>query len=598
MIGIEIHQRIDSCKLFCNCPSVIMEKDADVKLIRKLHPVYSELGEVDVASKTEFEREKSFEYLAYHDCNCLVELDEEPPHFINPDALEIALEISMHLNCKPVDEIHVMRKIIIDGSNTSGFQRTAVIAMNGELKTAKGIVRIPQISIEEESAGIVENKDKQTKQSISTFRLDRLGIPLIEITTDPDIRDKEHLHEVAEKIGMIMRATGKVARGLGTIRQDLNVSAEGGARVEIKGAQELKLLSLFAEIEDKRQKELLKIIAELTKKFKGKLYFEKEITDVTEVFLETQSKIIRAGLDSGAKVLGIRLPHHSGFVGREIQPNKRYGTELSEYAKSAGVKGIIHSDEEMGKYSISSSDIAKLWEKLNMKEDDAFALVVADEKTAKQALDNVWSRATMDYIPNETRRANPDGTTSYMRPMPGRARLYPETDVPPIQVTKELLSAVDAGKSESLEEKKKKLLGMLNKEMADVMIKSRNLSLFEKLTAKFKKTEPMLIANTLENALVSIRREGFEVKEVTSALEDLFTNYESGLFVKSAIPEILKLVSKGKTVKEAVKDSKLERITGKELQKIAKENNFDVAKIMQKYRLNVDSAELGKLKAK
>ncbi len=236
-----------------------MEKVADVKIMRKLHPVYSELGEVDVASRVEFEREKSFEYLAYRDCNCLVELDEEPPHFMNPDALEIALEISMQLNCTPVDEIHVMRKIIIDGSNTSGFQRTAIIAMNGELKTAKGVIRIPQISIEEESAGIVESKVQG--KSTSTFRLDRLGIPLIEITTDPDIKDKDHLLEVAEKIGMIMRATGKVARGIGTIRQDLNVSADGGARVEIKGAQELKILPLFAELEDRRQKELLKIIA-------------------------------------------------------------------------------------------------------------------------------------------------------------------------------------------------------------------------------------------------------------------------------------------------------------------------------------------------
>jgi glutamyl-tRNA(Gln) amidotransferase subunit E len=574
-----------------------MENESDAKLTRRLHPVYSELGEVDVASKREFERERTFEYLAYKECNCLVEADEEPPHFMNPDALGIALEIAMHLNCKPVDEIHIMRKIIIDGSNTSGFQRTAIIAMNGELKTAKGLVRIPQISIEEESAGIVESKDNsQSKQNTSTFRLDRLGIPLIEITTDPDIKDKEHLHEVAEKIGMIMRATGKVARGLGTIRQDLNVSIEGGARVEIKGAQELKMLPVLAELEENRQRGLLAIISELTKKFKGKLYFEKEITDVTEVFSETQSKMIRAGLDSGAKVFGIRLPHHSGFLGKELQPNKRYGTELSDYAKSAGVKGIIHSDEEMGKYSISSSDLSKLWEKLKMKEDDAFALVVAEEKTAIKALENVWARATTDFIPNETRRANPDGTTSYMRPMPGRARLYPETDVPPIRVTDELISSVESGKSDSLDEKRKKLQKMLNSEMAEVMIKSRNLPLFEKLTARFKKTEPMLIASTLENTLVSLRRDGFELKNHAPVLEELFSEYEQGMFVKAAISEILKLVTKGASVQSAVKEGKLQRITGKELQKIAKENGNDLQKIMQKYRLNVDPSELSKSK--
>ncbi|MFA6530779.1 MAG: Glu-tRNA(Gln) amidotransferase subunit GatE [Candidatus Micrarchaeia archaeon] len=588
-IGIEVHQRIDSHKLFCNCQSSGEEikEEPDLRVLRKLHTVYSEMGEVDLASKREFEKDKTYEYLAYGKCNCLVETDEEPPHNMNRHALGIALEIAMHLKCKPVDEIHTMRKIIIDGSNTSGFQRTAIIALNGTLETSKGAVRIPQISIEEESAGIVE-----TVGGKATFRLDRLGVPLIEITTEPDIKDEKHLSEVAEKIGMIMRATGKVARGLGTIRQDLNVSIEGGARVEIKGAQDLKMLPLLASGEVRRQTELLKIGAEV--KAKGKAVdVKREFSNLTGVFTNTNAKLIKAGLAVGAKVVGMKLESHAGLIGKEIGTNRRYGTELSDYAKGAGVKGIIHSDEDMAKYGITAGEVDGIRKALGMKIEDAFVLVVGNENTARKALENVCMRAEMVGIPNETRKANPDGTTSYMRPLPGKARLYPETDIPPIIVDDKLMKSVEEGKGESLEAKKEKLLGMLNKEMADKMIKSRSLSLFEKLVAEFgPEVEPILIANTLENTLVSLRRDGFEITDIDSALTELFGTYSKGKFVKAAIPEILRLVAKGSSVENAIREGKLERIAGKELENIAKENNFDVPKIMQKYRLNVEPADI------
>lgn len=593
-IGIEIHQRLDSHKLFCDCPSTLNEGEPDMKLLRRLHPVYSELGEVDLASRREFERGRTYEYYAYKNCNCLVETDEEPPHKLNEHALGIALEISLQLNCKPVDEIHVMRKTIIDGSNTSGFQRTSVIAMNGLLETKNGTVRIPQISIEEESSGIVG-----TENGKSTFRLDRLGIPLIEITTDPDIKDPEHLVEVAEKIGMIMRATGKVARGLGTIRQDLNVSIEGGARVEIKGAQDLKMLRQWADEEAKRQRELVAICNDLEKRLGGKkLSLDREFTDVTKIFSNTESKLVKSGLSAGAVVLGLRLPYHAGLVGKEIQTGRRYGTELSDYAKTAGVKGIIHSDEDMRKYSISEKEVADIRKTLKIADGDAYVLVVASKDMAKKALDNVCWRAEMGRVPNETRRANPDGSTSYMRPLPGKARLYPETDIPPISVTKNLVEDVKKASGESLDEKKDKLAKLLNKEMADRMLKSRNLPLFERLTSILPDLDAMLIANTLENTLVSLRREGAEIAPniLEQKLTEVFEALGTKLFVKAAIPEVLKRVAGGASVQAAISEGKLQRITGKELEKIAKENGHDIAKIMQKYRLNIEPADLAKIK--
>jgi len=586
-IGIEIHQRLACGKLFCSCPSEMAATDVKpvLEIKRRLHPVFSELGEIDEASKAEFEKDRSFVYQVFRDYNCLVEMDEEPPHQLNPEALRIALELAAHVNAKAIDELHVMRKIVIDGSNTSGFQRTTIVAMEGKLETSKGRIDIPLIALEEESAGIVGTNDNET-----TYRLDRLGTPLVEINTSPDIKDGEHLLEVAEKIGMIMRATGKVARGLGTIRQDVNISIERGARVEIKGAQELRMLPLFVQNEVKRQEGLLKIIDELRERFGGNIKLESRATEVTALFSLTKSPIILKGIASGQSVFGLVLEKHSGLIGREIQPGKRYGTELSDYAKTTGVKGIIHSDEDMKKYSVTETEIAALQKLLGTKNGDAFVLVVAPAGQAKAALEKVLERAKMEHIPGETRRPNPDGTTSYMRPIPGRARMYPETDVPPVRITKEMLEAVNKG--ETLEEKRERLLKLLgNKEIAEKMLKSRNLALFESLVKT--KAEPMLVASTIENTLVSLRREGIEIKDLDKVLPELFALYRKGSFVKSAIPEILRETAGGKTVQEASGHYSI--IRGKELEKIAKELGYDIKVIMSKHRTRIDPKELEKI---
>ena len=579
-IGIEIHQRLDSSKLFCNCSSNLTEGEPAFTIQRKLHPVLSELGETDDASRVESTKRRLFEYQVFPENNCLVEMDEEPPRNMNRQALLIALEIAKQLHATIVEEVYVMRKIVIDGSNTSGFQRTSVIALNGHVHTSKGSVKITSIALEEESAGIISSSDSK-----ATYRLDRLGIPLIEITTDPDIKDAAHLRETAEKIGMILRATGKVARGLGTIRQDVNISTEGGARVEIKGAQDLKMLPDLVENESKRQLELLKIIHELRSNQVAGV--KKSIKDVTSIFKKTEASLIKKGLESGSVVLGQSLPGFAGILGRELQPKKRFGTELSNYAKTAGVKGIIHSDENLSKYKISEDEQKHLQKQLG----DCFALVVAPEAQAKTALEYVLQRANMEFVPEETRKANQDATSSYMRPLPGKARLYPETDVPPIPINKGLLSAVES--SESLEDKKKKLEKLLNKELASKMLKSRYLHVFERLVAA--KADPKLAATTLENTLVSLRREGVEFQDVEKALMDLFEEFGRDTFVKAAIPEVLKGMAKGASAESVVKVYRLQKITGAELEKIIEDENHDLKKIMAKHRLQVDPAEVAKL---
>jgi glutamyl-tRNA(Gln) amidotransferase subunit E len=584
-IGIEIHQRLDSGKLFCGCTSRTEEAGQPSATIRRrLHPVFSELGEVDEASQAEFAKDREFEYQAFRSSNCLVETDEEPPKVLNGEALDIVLQVALALNATPVSEVHVMRKMVIDGSNTSGFQRTSIIAMNGHLDSSRGTVGIPLIALEEESAGIVSSSEGR-----ATYRLDRLGIPLIEISTAPDIKDGAHLSEVAQKIGLILRATGRVARGLGTIRQDVNISTEGGDRVEIKGAQDLKMLPLLVENEEKRQLALIKILAEL--RSRKALPVEKSFKDLSGVFKLTKAGLIASGLRGGSVVMGARLPQHKGILGTEINPGRRYGTELSDYAKRAGVKGLIHSDENLSKYHISPEEEEAVREALGLVLNDAYVLVVAPREQADRALGYAVERANMDFVPPETRRANPDGTSTYMRPLPGRARLYPETDVPPILLDETVLGNVR--KTESIDKKQERLEKMLNKEMAGRVLRSRHLHLFEKLVKEG--VEPMLAAATLEDTLVSLRREGVEFSDLEKTLAGLFSEYKKGSFVKAAIPEVLRGMAKGARADAVLKVFRLQRISGEALEKILEENGYDMKPVMQKYRLQVDPQEVAAL---
>jgi len=248
--GLEIHQQLDTYKLFCNCPSILRNDEPDFSIERKLHAVAGELGEIDNAAKYQASLRKTFIYQGYKENTCLIELDEEPPHEINKEALKITLQIALLLNCKIMPITQIMRKTVIDGSNTSGFQRTVLIAREGFVETALGKVGIDTICIEEDSA----RKIKTIGDKIY-WNLDRLGIPLIEIATSPDIKSPEQAKEVALHIGEILRSC-KVKRGIGTIRQDVNLSIKGENRVEMKGVQDMKIFLKVIENEVLRQKEL------------------------------------------------------------------------------------------------------------------------------------------------------------------------------------------------------------------------------------------------------------------------------------------------------------------------------------------------------
>ncbi|MGC8899054.1 MAG: Glu-tRNA(Gln) amidotransferase subunit GatE [Candidatus Micrarchaeia archaeon] len=574
-IGIEIHQRLATKKLFCNCPSLYEEggKKPDGKIKRGLYVVYSEVGEIDKAALLEAMKEMMFEYQCFNDSSCLVEMDEEPPHSINGDALDVAIEMAIRMGMEIFDEVQVMRKIVIDGSNTAGFQRTALVAIDGGVETSKGKVGIETLCLEEESAGIVRE---------NVFRLDRLGIPLIEIATAPEIKDPEHAKEVAEKLGLMLRTTGKVMRGIGTIRQDLNVSIEGGARVEIKGAQELNMLPTWIRNEAERQKKLIEIIKKLKEKNAfAKLKFEpKDVTDGIRV----NGGFIKSAVEKGERVFGIKLPAHKGILGIELGENRRYGSELSDYAKKAGVKGILHSDEELEKYGIENVDeIAK---SLECGNEDAFAIVVAEGQRAKSALNYVFERAGMNFIPGETRKALPNGTTAYMRPLPGKARMYPETDIPPIRIAKRKIEEVKAKMGKGLEEKKAWLERVVSKDLAEKMVRSKYYGMFERVVGKG--VDAKVAASIIEDKWRALRREGLKIDE--GMVEKALRMYGEKKLAKNGIEEALRMMAKGKSENEVLE--KLERIGGKELEKIVREENGDLKKIMQKYGTRVEAEEV------
>ncbi|MDD1754954.1 MAG: Glu-tRNA(Gln) amidotransferase subunit GatE, partial [Methanothrix sp.] len=506
--GIEIHQQLDTaCKLFCGCPTKHREvEESNFEFFRYLRPSRSELGEIDRAALEEVLVSRKFLYKSY-DTTCLVEADEEPPREINSEAMEIALVIARLLNIKIVDEVQTMRKMVIDGSNTSGFQRTAYIGSEGFVDTSQGRVGIGVLCLEEEAARIVaDNGDSLI------FSLDRLGIPLVEIGTAPDIVSPAHAREVAQYLGMILRSTGRVKRGLGTIRQDVNVSIKGGARVEVKGVQALNLVDKIVEFEALRQVRLLEIRDELQHRSFGVV---DKIWDVTGTFSATGSKVLAKSLKSGGVVLACRLPGFAGQVGKEVQPGRRLGTEMSDRAKRAGVGGIFHTDE-LPAYGVTAAEVDAVRSLLAAGADDAVIMVTGPRDRAEKALQAVLVRAreALVCVPEETRRALPDGCSEYMRPLPGSARMYPETDVPSVVITDDMLRQLKLPEL-FLERAQRfeRTLG-LNAELARVMAASPAYQLFEEIVAEYN-VPPSVVVRTLETIPIELARENVPVSNLT-----------------------------------------------------------------------------------
>jgi len=462
--GIEIHQQLDTHKLFCECPSLLRKDNPDIVVKRRLYAAAGETGKVDIAAEYEQTRAREFIYEAYSNSTCLVELDEEPPHPINEEALRIALQISLLLNAKPLSVTQVMRKTVVDGSNTSGFQRTLLLARDGWVNVNNKKIGIQSICLEEDAARIIKKTDKEV-----VFRLDRLGIPLVEIATKPEITDPEEAKLAALKIGEILRVC-KVKRGIGTIRQDVNMSIKGGPRIEIKGVQEPKLIAKTIETEVQRQMKLQK---------------EKK-----------------------------RL------------------------------------------------------------------------------------------VP-EVRKANADGTTTFLRPLPGAARMYPETDIPLVKITWKMLQEIKKKLPKPKHEIREELEKKMHSELARALLKENKLEDYKVLVKIYNK--PGLITKMLAIWPKEIAsKEKIPIEKINEklnldVLETIIQSLREGEIDESHVKKIMIEIVKGKSIKNALKIEMVD--LGKieqEIKQLIKKKpglslNAYMGLIMKKYKGKIDGAKIAEL---
>ncbi len=555
-VGLEIHQQLNvNSKLFCSCPPELFKEEPEITFLRRLRPTQSELGQIDPAAFFEFQKGVKILYEANYKSSCLVEMDEEPPHPINLDAVEVVLTASLMMNMQPVDEVHVMRKTVIDGSNTTGFQRTCIIALDGWIKVGEKIIPMQAASLEEDAARKTGTLDEG---KTIRYRIDRLGIPLIEVATAPVIYSPIEAQEVAFAIGRILRDTGKVMRGLGTIRQDLNVSLPNGALIEIKGVQELELISTVVEFEVQRQLGLIGIKEDLAKKGVKAEALKQDFVNVADVFKDTKCKVIRKAIDKNQKAMAVRLLGFAGLLGRELMPNFRLGTELSDRAKFWGrVGGIFHTDE-MPNYGITEAEVEALRKAVGAVEGDAVVFVADTAENVLDALKAVVERAqeAITCVPAETRTAKDDGTTRYMRPRPGAARMYPETDIPAQPITDLFVEKVRSHLPEPAEKKLARLIKQygLNVKLAKQLIDSEYILLFEE-TAKTSGVAASTIAAFLTETVKALKRENIQTENVTDdQISTVFKVVGSGELAKEALSDVFSWLSKNenKTVQDAV----------------------------------------------
>jgi glutamyl-tRNA(Gln) amidotransferase subunit E len=543
-VGIEIHQQLATNKLFCSCPSELIEEEGST-ILRRLRPTQSEMGEMDRAVLAQAERRMRFRYQSPRSRCCLVEADEEPPHDADAEAMHTTLVVAEMTHSKVIDEVHFMRKLVIDGSNTSGFQRTALVAFDGHIDVNGRRISIQSICLEEDAARKVE-----TKGSEVTYRLDRLGIPLIEIATGPDMHDPEEVKEVAARIGSILRSTRRVKRGLGTIREDVNVSIPDGARVEIKGVQELRLLPTYVEREIERQSGLLKIRRTLQEREVVKV--RPVIIDCTSVLKDCRSKVIAGALSKGGKVFGVALPGFEGLM-RSEDARLRLGSEMAQYAKTKGVAGIFHTDELPG-YGITVTEVESLRAHLGVSGSQAFVICADEAGKAGPALELATVRAYMalDGVPEETRDPLPDGGSAYSRPLPGAGRMYPETDVRPITIDEARLSAIRCSLPELPEATMSRFVRSygIHEQQARQIVRDGHEELFEELG---QKGMAAIAARTFLSTYAELEKEGVDLDKISEAeVRQAFSSLANNEFTKEALPDILRQVAQGNSVAQAV----------------------------------------------
>ncbi|MBN1389998.1 MAG: Glu-tRNA(Gln) amidotransferase subunit GatE [Candidatus Thermoplasmatota archaeon] len=557
-VGLEVHRQLIGSKLFCNCSGELEDREVH-RIRRRLGLSRSETGDIDRAASLEIGKTKQVFY-SITENSCLVEIDEEPPKMPDRATLDAALMISMLLGSHIPDEILFMRKIVVDGSNPAGFQRTGIVGTGGQYTTESGHeLFIDTVCLEEDAA-----RKMDTEDGTLLYRVDRLGIPEIEISTKPDISSPETARDVASSIGKTLRSTGKVRRGIGTIRQDVNVSVEGGNRVELKLVQDLRTIPKLVKMEAIRQM----LLVEMSRSLKDNgspPNIPLEIIDISDIFRSTNSRVLRTQIAKGGKVLSLPLRNLAGYFGtrerhgrvrgrplseirKGIDDVKRLGPEIAAYAKvRTGIKGLFHSDE-LPDYGVSEEEVREVYSALGLDRDnDALVLVCAPRDVATRALEAVHERVLLAYegVPGEVRRTLDDCRTEYMRPLPGSARMYPETDIPPIRIEPSDLELIKADLPEPREERVRRIAHEtgLSQELISQLNDLELIERFEALVSGGG--DPKLLSRILINIIPNLPPRDQGSRELSDqGILSIVKQVSSGKMAKEAMDDIVPMLTK------------------------------------------------------
>ncbi|MEW5795238.1 MAG: Glu-tRNA(Gln) amidotransferase subunit GatE [Candidatus Zixiibacteriota bacterium] len=441
--GLEIHQQLlTQKKLFCHCPAGLYQHgEYDAEVIRHMRPTLSEMGEYDGTALMEKKTRKTIIYRIKDETACTYDIDDTPPFQIDRDALEIALEIALMLKCNMVGELHIARKQYLDGSIPTGFQRTGIVGIEGEIPLAHKKVRIIQISIEEDSCREVSDVGH-----LRVYTTDRLGMPLIETVTYPDMLTPDEVAEAAQYLRLLVRTSGKVRTGIGAAREDVNVSIAGGTRVEIKGVQHIRWIPDLVHVEAFRQKALLRIRDILQERCSDHSGWRVKSVKLDSTLLHALPPLLAETLNTDYRCVAVNLPAFRDILSHFTQPGKCFASELSDRLKVIAClerPNLIHSE---GDAWFDNGTAAELRRLLGADDNDAQLVYWGPADDMATALETVEERCRLAFagVPNETRKSFSDGTTIFERVLPGPDRMYPDTDSAPIAIANDHIERIRA----------------------------------------------------------------------------------------------------------------------------------------------------------
>jgi glutamyl-tRNA(Gln) amidotransferase subunit E len=537
--GLEIHQQLFTArKLFCRCPAGLYSDKYDAEVIRHMRPTLSELGQYDGTALMEFRTRKQILYLLNRDSVCTYEMDDTPPFLVNQNALDIALEIALLLNCNIVGELHVMRKQYLDGSIPTGFQRTAIVGVNGSIPFRGRNLTIRQLALEEDACREVSDEGHTI-----TFTTDRLSMPLVEVVTAPELRTPSEFAEATEILGRLLRSTGKVRRGAGATRQDVNVSIRGGTRVEIKGVPSVRLIADLVRHEALRQKGLLELRDAMIEQ-SHEPYDAARRGLVDHIVKNTESRVIQKALKRGDRVGAIRIKNFASALCSSTVAPQTFAHELAGRVRVVACLDepphILHRAMQ-GPDALSNREWRAIRKKLRARAEDGVVVIWGKKDDIQTAFEEIELRALEGTlgIPPETRQVLAAGYTDFERILPGPDRMYPDTDLPPVAIGDERVETARRALPQPPRKRELRYLELgLPRHMTYSLSISPRAALFDQ--AVERGCDPKLTAELVSEKLVALGRSGAPVDLVRDAdLLALLEALRDGQFFREGIDPVL-----------------------------------------------------------